>query len=404
MRILYVAPRFHTNQYPVTKGLIDHGHEVFFLVQAVGVSEDHKLVKPHKMKLSLIGKLIKKIIDKKYDKPTAESVIVNRFVPSFASVYSYIKKVRPDAVILRDRIPSTILANIACKMLGIKAVVLYNQTQLYTRRDKKQSLMRRFVFAIMPKVRYTISYIRNVFDLEEHKDQLYVKEHEYFIPFVCPINEEAKDRSYLDENRTLRILCTGKYRPYKNHHVLVDAIALLREQGRLDNIKVTILGQSHFDEEKQYKADLEECIRRKGVDDVITLRGNIPYSEMPALYRAHDVYILTSHNELASISILESMGNALVPISTSRNGTACYITEGVNGLIFRTNEPDSLADKIYELSSDRDRVAEMARAAYRYMDENCRFENHYEGLCEIYKKEFSLDLEADRAERLAKLL
>ncbi len=393
MRILFVAPRFHTNQYPTSRELIKHGHEVFYLVQTVGVSEDHTYVKPHQMKISWLGKLIKRRILRKNDRPTAETKMIHHYVPSFGSVFGYIKKIKPDIVILRDRIPSTVIANIACKLLGIKAVVLYNQTSLYSRRDKKQDLLHRAIFALMPKVRYTVTYIRNIYDLTEHKDDLYIKDHEYFVPYVCPLNEQAQDRSYFAPDGTMRILCMGKYRPCKNQRVLVDALCLLRERGELDKISVTMIGQLFHNEEKEYFKELDAYIKEKGMDDIITLRGNIPYSEMPALYQGHDVYVLPSITELASISILEAMGNALVPISTSFNGTACYITEGENGFVFRNNDPESLAGCISALSSDRGRVSAMAKAGFRYMKENCMFENYYAALNNLFEKEFSIKLD-----------
>ena len=41
MRFLYVAPRFHPNQYPIIEGLINKGHEVTFCVSRVGSIEKH---------------------------------------------------------------------------------------------------------------------------------------------------------------------------------------------------------------------------------------------------------------------------------------------------------------------------------------------------------------------------
>lgn len=393
MRILFVAPRFHTNQCPTAQGLVEHGHEVFYLVQTIGVSEDHTYVTPYQMKPSLLGKLVRALILKKHDKTTAETKMIHHFIPTFASVFGYIKRIKPDIVILRDRIPSTICANIACKLLGIKPVVLYNQTSLYSRRDKKQGLGRKLVFALMPKVRYTVTYIRNIYDLTEHKDDLYIKDHEYFIPYVCPLNKAAENRSYFGPDSTVRILCMGKYRSCKNHRIVVDAIALLRERGLLGRVSVTILGQVFHKEEEEYFNNLAAYVKEKGVDDIITLRRNIPYSEMPGLYQAHDIYILPSITELASISILEAMGNALVPISTSYNGTACYITEGENGFIFRNNDVESLAGHINTLLSDTQKIPVMAKAGYRYMKENCGFDNYYSGLSQLFEKEFSISLD-----------
>ena len=40
MRFLYVAPRYHTNQVPIIRGLKRKGHEVCFLSQYAGKVED----------------------------------------------------------------------------------------------------------------------------------------------------------------------------------------------------------------------------------------------------------------------------------------------------------------------------------------------------------------------------
>src|SRR5690625_5554899 len=46
MRILFVAPRFHTNQVPLMEALLAGGHQVQFHVERVRPSEDHSLVTP----------------------------------------------------------------------------------------------------------------------------------------------------------------------------------------------------------------------------------------------------------------------------------------------------------------------------------------------------------------------
>ena len=46
MRVLYVAPRYHTNQVPIMKGWIKEGHEVLFVSQLLGTGEDHRDIEP----------------------------------------------------------------------------------------------------------------------------------------------------------------------------------------------------------------------------------------------------------------------------------------------------------------------------------------------------------------------
>lgn len=393
MKILFVAPRFHTNQYPTSKGLIDHGHEVHYLVQFVGVSEDYSFIHPVQMKLSRRGKRIKDRIEAENDAPTAETLMLDKFIPSFRFMYKYIKDLKPDVVIVRDRIPSSLTATIICKLLRIKKVILYNQTELYTNRTKKVPLKRRLVYAIMPRVRYTICKIRDYYELKDHKEDLYVKPHEYFIPYVCPLNPNAEGRSYFGEDGTLRLLCVGKYRPYKNQQVLIEALSLLKQRGKLNKITLTLLGQAKADVEFEYMEKIKTMVEERGLSDIVTFRGHIPYSEMGNLYQAHDVFILPSLKELASISIVESMSNAVVPISTSFNGTVTYINEGENGLIFRTNDPESLAAHIEYLSENHDAVERMGRTGYEFVKQNCMFDNYIGGLRELMKNEFDFDLE-----------
>ena len=392
MKILFIAPRFHTNQYPTSKELINMGHEVVYLVQDVGVTEDYKFLTPIRMKPSaIIGKLIKTYVYKKYDRPTAESKMVNHFVPSYRGMKKHLEDIAPDLVILRDRNPSTIIATKACKKLGIKNVVLYNQSSLYSFKSEKQGFIKRWIFTHCPQIRYTISKINNYKDLTERKDDLYIKEHDYFVPYVAPFNPDAQGRSYFKDGK-LNIIDMGKFRPYKNHYLFIDAVALLRERGKLKDINFTILGQAKFDAELKYFDEVGEYVKKRGLDDVITLRKNIPYKEMGNMYLQQDVFVLCSHNELASISILEAMCNGVVPISTSWNGPAFYIKENETGMIFETENAADLADKFEYLSEHRERIPEMGSCAYQYIQDNCMFENFFEALDALLRKEFGITL------------
>ena len=119
MKILITAQRFHTNQAPICKALQADGHEVEFMVQARGMAEDHSVLVPTQMKLSLLGKLIDRRLKKKYDETTYESMLVERFIPSLWWTYREVKRYKPDVVIMRYRMPSSLVVNLACKLAGV---------------------------------------------------------------------------------------------------------------------------------------------------------------------------------------------------------------------------------------------------------------------------------------------
>lgn len=346
---------------------------------------------PTQMKLSFFGKLVDRHLRKKYDASTYESKLVERFWPSFWWMRKEIKRIKPDVVIMRYRIPSNLITNLACKTLGIKVRILYNQTDLYTKKTAKQSFKKKLLFSFFPKVRMTTVQMHDVFELKYHKDQYHILPHEYFLPYVHEPNAEAEDRSYF-KDKMLNILDVGKYRPYKNHFVLANAVKVLKDRGELKDMRFTILGQASVPEEIDYLNSLKKHIEEIGVSEYITLRTHIPYKEMMALYLENDVFILTSLDEQASISILEAMSNATVPISTNLNGTAHYIKEGETGFFFETDNPESLADSIKYISDHRDLVPKWGKNGYNDIKENYMYKNYKAALSQVLENEFGVKL------------
>ena len=46
MKVMYIAPRFHTNQSAVVKGWIERGDEVTFISYYTAIIEDYSYIKP----------------------------------------------------------------------------------------------------------------------------------------------------------------------------------------------------------------------------------------------------------------------------------------------------------------------------------------------------------------------
>ena len=58
MKFLYVAPRYHTNQMDIMKGLIEHGHEVCFISHYAAAIEDYSCVTPVVLGYSRLYRLL----------------------------------------------------------------------------------------------------------------------------------------------------------------------------------------------------------------------------------------------------------------------------------------------------------------------------------------------------------
>ena len=91
MKILYVAPRYHTNQVPVMHGWNENGVNVKFLVQYQGTIESHDYVDLQIIRPSWISKMIFGIFSKLYNPVKVENLKLRFFVPSFCDLYKAIK-------------------------------------------------------------------------------------------------------------------------------------------------------------------------------------------------------------------------------------------------------------------------------------------------------------------------
>lgn len=97
----------------------------------------------------------------------------------------------------------------------------------------------------------------------------------------------------------------------------------------------------------------------------VRLIGAIAPSEMPAVYRQHDVLIQPSSVEGLSNSLLEAMAAGVVPVVTrTRSGVAEVVTDGGNALTVDVGDLPGMVTAISELARSPTRLEQLARAAH----------------------------------------
>lgn len=368
MRFLYVAPRFHPNQYPIIQGLKQKGNEVCFAVRHVGVTEHHGDIKVNVFSHSFFSNLRYKFFLKKGEN-YAESKMIFWFSPKRREVISLIKEYKPDVIILRERNLFSLKFYNVAKRLKVEKIFLYNQSPIYET-IQKESVLKKIWKRFFPKTRITVCRYKE-YPIKGKK--YYKDENAFFLPFVPRINEKEKKCLPHDP---IRILDMGKYREYKNHFLLAKAIKQVVEDG-YKNIHVRIVGQASNEEEKQYKATLEDYVKENNLQDFISIEGSVPYDQVNQLLLDNDIFILTSSRELANVSILDSMSLGLATIATNKNGTSDYIIDGETGLIFESNNVESLVEKIEFYLNAPKNIELHGKNAKKHMELHFSFKNYY---------------------------
>lgn len=155
MKLLYVAPRYHTNQVPIMRGWAERGDKVTFCAEYEGISEVHDYVDFIRMKESWLCRLWFKIIDMRCTPVQAEDKKIRAFIPSALEMAKLVHKLKPDAVILRDRTIPMLVVYWVCKVMGVKNVVQYIQTPYDELLVKEKNIKQFLKQTLFPRVIFT---------------------------------------------------------------------------------------------------------------------------------------------------------------------------------------------------------------------------------------------------------
>ena len=160
MNILYVAPRYHTNQVPVMRGWYEHNCCVMFMAEYEGETEIHDYVEFYSLKQCMVSRVLGELIDKKYTPNEAEWKKVKVFVPNIKDTLNKIKEFKPDLVIMRDRHLTNMIIYFICKVIGINKCILYLQEPIYTDAQAKNPLKEYMKKKLFPKVSFSPIYYK----------------------------------------------------------------------------------------------------------------------------------------------------------------------------------------------------------------------------------------------------
>ncbi len=154
--------------------------------------------------------------------------------------------------------------------------------------------------------------------------------------------------------RGFTLLSVGSLIPRKAHELAIEA---LRGQPEW---RLMLAGSGPL------RADLEALARRMGVADRVRFLGEIPHSELPALYSAADVLVLASSREGWANVLLESMACGTPVAASDVNGAREVVRAPAAGLLLRERTVAGLVEALQTLHSAPLPRAETRRYAERF--------------------------------------
>jgi glycosyltransferase involved in cell wall biosynthesis len=133
-----------------------------------------------------------------------------------------------------------------------------------------------------------------------------------------------------------------RMRVRKGVEEFLRAMELVRQ--RFPGTQAAVAGEVMLDEE------LQRLVEGYGMGEDLHLLGR--RSDMPEVFSAFDVFVLSSHDEGMSNAILEAMSMELPVVATDVGGTGEVVRHGQSGLLVPAKDPLPLAEALIELLSE----------------------------------------------------
>jgi len=308
MKFLFIAPRFHNNQYYWVKSLTDHNHEVRFWVWRKEPLENYSALTPSLIPRSSFG------------------------LPKILSCYREMKALDPDIVVVRDpRSFLFVFVSMLIARMQKRKVFIYSQTPLY----QTMSWVKKIT------VRLMLRFFGSLWITPIIGDMRYPKFHPraFYVPFA--IEPQAQEKSPV--RRPIRIISVGKiYQERKNHLLLLEAFY---DSLKKSDIRLTIIGALSGNS-PEYFNKMRVYIKKYDLEQTVEIKTNLEHNEVLREYAKHDLFVLPSSNEPLAYSPLEAMGAGLPVICSDTNGFRWYVKDGENGYIFKSEDVSDLKDKV----------------------------------------------------------
>jgi len=156
----------------------------------------------------------------------------------------------------------------------------------------------------------------------------------------------------------------GRFSPGKGHEELLDAVAILKAQGRV--FHAVIVGEASYGEET-YATAIRTRAHTLGLDSCLTFLGY--RADIPSVMSAFDVLVFPSHAESFGVVLIEAMAMGLPVVATNCDGVLDIVVDGETGIMVPPKNGGRLAEAMDALIRDGSRRARLGAAGRRRAEE-----------------------------------
>ncbi len=148
-----------------------------------------------------------------------------------------------------------------------------------------------------------------------------------------PVSESSRQmvrQRFGFEGRT--VLALGRLATNKGYDLLIDAFSVLAQRVPDARLRLALGGESLDAQEEAILTQLKQQVADLGIVDKVEFTGFIPDEDLPDMYRAADLFVLSSRYEPFGMTAIEAMASGTPTIVTIHGGLFRAISYGRHAL------------------------------------------------------------------------
>ena len=213
--------------------------------------------------------------------------------------------------------------------------------------------------------------------------------------YRCPLSINdvfAKHCWNLENCEKHSIICNASGYPLKGLHMLLRAVALLRQ--KYPDIKLYVPGQKMTGDKsfvwklrkRGYKKYIENLTKQLDISNNIIWLGELSQEKLAEQYSKANVFVMCSAIENHSSSLKEAMMVGVPSVASAVGGVPEYVMHGENGFLYRFEEYDIAAAYIEKIFEDDELASKFSNAGREDMLKIHSDSNVFDRVSQIYKQ------------------
>ena len=163
----------------------------------------------------------------------------------------------------------------------------------------------------------------------------------------------------------------------KGMDLVVPAFAEVRK--RFPDVQLLVVGDGSL------RAAMEQQAQELGCVDAVTWVGRQPQESLPQYYSEMDIVLMPSRSEGFGLTAIEAMACGCVVVASDVGGLPEVVSDGVCGLLHRTEDVHGMAAKICSLIASPELYRSLQKNALQHV-QKFSFQRYASAVCDLYER------------------